>query len=261
MSKNTGSLRYLGYGGWALTAALMSCSKAEHVNGSDTPGPAVSSCGALDLAQGVQLLSARLEHFATAGLASLAGLENSRAAARVLSLGSEHVLEPFVAETQADLRESISELRDEQLVSGNVESSTGSSITFLIHPETACRSEIAPTAPPVSGSGGAFAGTGGTTNGEKPIGDTPELDPDCVKRFTEHPVRLRLSRIACDQGENLALEVFVNADRERLLLAELYSERAELELNAGLFFREVMSVEYEDLPDGTGHNVEKPVFT
>jgi hypothetical protein len=160
-------------------------------------------------------------------------------------LGDNAQIEPFVGESQSDLHDELVKLRDEQLVASNVESNAGGTVTFLLRPETACKDD-SPSAvmqPIPSGSGGSASMGGASATG----GTTSTLDTDCVKEQTDHPVRVRVSRIACDQGDNIAVEVMRGVQPERLALAELYAERAELEVNLGAFLRSIVSFSSSDV--------------
>jgi hypothetical protein len=226
----------------------MACSKDDTVKPGDSTGPTqVTECGTLDATQAAQLATTRLEHLGSVGLAALGGIEGSRAVARLLSMGDEAAIEPFVADSQSEIHDGLVELRDKQLVASNVESTTDSSVTFLLKAETVCTQDEAEAVSPIvapipptggaSGTGGASS-TGGTTgSGSGGSTATAELDPECVKEQQAHPIRIRISKIACDDGDNVALEVFRDAARERLILAELYAERAELEIDVGAYLR------------------------
>ncbi len=212
---------------------LMACSKGDSVNNQVTnAGTQVTTCGNLDMAQATQLATTRLEHLGTVGLAALAGLENSRAAARLLSFGNANVIDPFVDDAQSNLHDSLDKLLNEQLIASNLESTETSGVVFVLKPGTVCKTSSAPIATIGVGVGGA-SGTGGApgTGGSSAV----TLDPDCVSEQTAHPIRIRISRIACDQGDNIAVEVTRDNPGQRLLLAELYAEHAELELDLGAF--------------------------
>jgi len=206
--------------------ALVACSKGDTVN-TGNQGTPVEACGTLSAAEAANLFTSRLDHFATVGLAALAGLENSRAASRVLSYGDNPVIEPFVAESQADVHDGLADLKDDQLIAANVESSTASSVTFLLNPDTMCEGTAAVEV--VTTVTGGATGTGGSTSSR--------IDPECVKTRTAHPTRIRISRIACDQGDNIAIEVLQDPAAIRVLKAELYPERAEVEVDLGAFLK------------------------
>jgi len=227
----------------AASMTVMACSKGDTVNNGNTqPVTPVTSCGTLLAADAAQFFSTRLEHFGSVGLATLAGLENSRAAARVLSFGYNHVIDPFVADDQANLHDSLGDFRDDYLIAANVESATDSSVTFLLNPETQCE-DSGPVA--MTGTGGALGaggafGTGGTlgTGGSSVI----TVDPNCVAEKKAHPTRVRISRIDCSNGDNVAIEFLYGPQSARVVLAELYAERAELELDLGAFLTNSYSV-------------------
>ncbi len=255
MRKNGRFLSYLGALGVAVVTAgmaMLACSKVDTVTPSDTlEGTQVSSCGSLDAVSAAQLATTRLEHFGTVGLAALAGLENSRAAARLLSAGDGSIIDPFIAESQSDLHDALVELRGKQLVASNVESVAGASVTFLLRPESVCEEEptaFVPTTTPTASGGTTGAGGASAAAGAPTI-----LDANCVKRHTENPTRIRISRIACDEGDNVAVEVLYGPTSQRLILGELYAERAELELNLGAYLRiaTVTSSSSSVSPDGT----------
>jgi hypothetical protein len=193
----------------------VACSNGDTVNSGDSGQPTpVTACGELDVVSAAALAATRLEHFGTVGLAALSGLEGSRAAARLLRFGDDEILDPFVVDAQSSVHDGLVAFRDEHLIASNVESTTDSSVTYLLAAETLCKED------------------------EDESGNTStQLDPDCVQERREHPLRVRISRIACDAGDNLAVEVFRDAARERLALAELYADRAELEIDVGAYLR------------------------
>ncbi|HEY5960298.1 MAG TPA: hypothetical protein VIV60_27280 [Polyangiaceae bacterium] len=246
------NLACFGVGGLAATLALVACSKTDTVPGGDTPGTTVTACGTLDATQAAELAATRLEHLGTVGLAALAGLENSRAAGRLLTSGEDHMMEPFVAESQSNLHDAIVKLREKQLVASNLESENGSTVTFLLRPESVCEDE--PGSMPMPVATGGAGSTGGTS---ATGGATSTLDSNCVNEQTEHPVRVRVSRIACEQGDNVAVELLRGVQPERLALAELYAERAELEVNLGAFLRSSYEVTYSDNAQLNGTTVER----
>lgn len=207
--------------------AMVACSKGDTVNTAQPGGTPVVTCGSLNPTEAAALFTSRLDHFANVGLAALGGLENSRAAARLLTFGEVPLFEPFVAESQADLHDGLIDLEDDQLIAANVESSTASSVTFLLNPDTMCEG-TAVIATPVLASGGGVA-TGGATSST--------IDPACVATRKAHPTRLRISRIDCAEGDNIAVEVLQDPTSIRVLKAELYAERAELELDLGAFLK------------------------
>ncbi|MGC4067012.1 MAG: hypothetical protein QM784_20725 [Polyangiaceae bacterium] len=261
-----------GLTGVALALTLMACSKDDTVKPGDSTGPSqVTECGELDAMQAAQLATTRLEHLGTVGLAALSGIEGSRAVARFLTLGDEKVIEPFVADSQSELRDALDELRDKQLVASNVESTTDSSVTFLLKAETVCTREETEAATPIvapipptggaSGTGGA-SNTGGTSgSGSGGASSVAELDPDCVKEQQEHPMRIRISRIACGDGDNVAVEVFRDVARERLMMAELHADRAELELDVGAYLRATTYRTSSSSSDGNFEETTQPVVS
>jgi len=255
----------------AASMTLMACSKGDTVNNGNTqPATPVISCGTLSAADAAQFFSTRLEHFGSVGLAALAGLENSRAAARVLSFGYSHVIDPFVADNQANLHDSLGDFRDDYLIAANVESTTESSVTFLLNPETQCE-DSAPAGTNirvVSGAGGAQGGggalgTGGTlgTGGSS----ASNIDPSCVAEKKAHPTRVRISRIDCGNGDNVAIEVLYGPQSARMALAELYAERAELEVDLGAFLTNSYSVTTTYTSSSSGSSTqtrtEKPIVS
>lgn len=246
----------------ASSMTLMACSKGDTVNNGNTqPVIPVTSCGTLSVADAAQFFSTRLEHFGSVGLAALAGLENSRAAARVLSFGYGTVFEPFVADGQADLHDGLGDFRDDYLVAGNVESSTASSVTFLLNPETQCEDSALVIGIPAGNTGGA-PGIGGA-NGTG--GAARNIDPSCVAEMKAHPLRVRISRIDCGNGDNVAIEFLYGPQSARVALAELYAERAELEVDVGAFLTNAYSVSTSSSGSSDGTytqtRTEKPLVT
>lgn len=232
--------------------SLLACSKVDTVTPSDTGDTTqVSTCGSLDPAVAAQLATTRLEHLGTVGLAALSGLENSRAAARLLSFGDGSIIDPFVSESQSELHDALVELRDKQLVASNVETASDASVTFLLRPETVCEQEPTGVAVPIASVGGAAA-TGGTTSSGGSGGKSSVLDPACVKKQTENPTRIRISRIACDQGDNVALEILYGPSSRRVILGELYGEHAELELDLGVYLGMLTNTSYSSTTSANG---------
>jgi len=215
ISRGFGRFGYLGLSiGISVAGAFFGCSKDQGpgtVQNPDSGSVPVVTCGELDAAQAATLATSRLEHFGTTGLAALVGLENSRTAARLLSFGYAKVIGTFVAQSQSDLHDSLVKLRDEQLVPLNVESAQNGVVTFLLGPQTLCGESSAPS---------------GST-----------ADPECVKEQTDHPIRIRISRIACDQGDNLEIELLRDSPGQRLIAAQLYADRAEVDLDLGAYLR------------------------
>jgi hypothetical protein len=226
---------------WALWIAagmtVVACSKGDTVsNGNPAPVLPVTTCGRLDAAQAAQIATKLLDDLGSAGLAALAGMENSRAIARLLSFGSSNVIEPFVGDGQSDLQDALVKLRDEQLIAANVETASGASVTFLLSPQTLCKSSSTPTmiAVPIGGAGGVG---GSATTG----GSSAYVDTSCVAQEQAHPTRIRISRIACDQGDNVAVELISGTAQERVLQANLYAEHAEGQLDLGAWLRQSYS--------------------
>lgn len=250
----------------AASMTLVACSKGDTVNSGNTQSTPVTSCGTLSAVDAAQFFSTRLEHFGSVGLAALAGLENSRAAARVLSFGYGHIIDPFVADDQANLHDSLGDFRDDYLITANVESATDSSVTFLLNPQTQCEdTAIVVTGISVSSTGGAL-GAGGAigTGGAFATGGTSasNVDPSCVAEKKAHPTRIRISRIDCSNGDNVAIEVLYGPQSTRVALAELYAERAELEVDLGAFLTNSYSVTITG-PNGpsTQTRTEKPIVS
>lgn len=87
-----------------------------------------------------------------------------------------------LSEQRAELRDGIDDLiqslREEIFATTNIESSTGSSVTYRLGPEVLCGEEIEPSAPgePAPAPSG-----------------TPMYDPDCVEQLDRLQVRLRLT--------------------------------------------------------------------
>jgi hypothetical protein len=177
--------------------------------GGSVPDSAVP-CGELNAAQAATLATARLESFGTSGLGALAGLEHSRSAARLLTFGYQNIIGTFVTQSQSSLHDSLAKFHDEQLVPSNVESVQNGVVTFLLSPQTVC--------------------------GESEYSDGS--DSTCVKQQTDHPIRLRISRIACDQGDDsVAIELWIDTPGQKLIVAELYRDRAEIEFDLGALLR------------------------
>jgi hypothetical protein len=230
---------------WVVSGmALVACSKGDTVNTGNTGAPVVS-CGSLNATEAAELFTTRLDHIGTVALAAVSGLENSRSAARVLSFGEAAILDAFVSESQADLHDGLVDLKDDQLIAANVESSTESSVTFLLNPETMCEGTAVMVTPSL-GTGGAL-GTGGTSS---------TIDPSCVVTRKSHPTRLRISRIGCGQGDNIAIEVLQDPTAVRVLMAEVYAERAEVELDLGAFLKVSYDTSYSSVRQSDGTYVE-----
>jgi hypothetical protein len=212
----------------------------------ETPKPVnVSSCGTLDAAQAALLATEKLEHFGNVGLAALTALENSRAGARVLSQGNGNIVEPFVTDSQSDLHDALEKLRNEQLVAKNVESTADGSVTFLLDPSTTCKDDADEE------NAGALlvpVGTGGASNNE---GTTVTADPDCVRQHTEHPTRVRISRIACENGDNVAIELLQDTTQTRLIALNLDGDNADFELNLGAYLLAINEFTSSEEPDDT----------
>jgi|GEM_PF-2333404 len=264
MRNSENSRTFVAMGALLVAAAMaaVACSKGDTVNnGTTDAGPQVTTCGSLSPQQAAQIATGQLEHLGTVGLAALAGLENSRAAARLISFGDTTIVDPFVSDNQSNLHDSLVKLRDEQLVAANIEMSTASSVTFLLGPQTLCGTTTSTPVVP-AGIGGA-AGTGG----QAATGGTTaaSLDPACVSEKTAHPMRIRISRIACDQGDNVAIELLIGTASERVLVAELYADHANVQLDIGAFLRESYSsiYTYVQQPNGTyvTQRTEKPAVT
>jgi len=237
--------------------AAVACAKVETVNNQGTTGPEVSSCGTLTAQQAAQFAASQLEHLGVVGLASIGGLENSRVAASLITLGNETIVDPFVADGQSDLHDALMDLRDKQLVASNVESTTASSVTFLLKPETVCSSSDAVPLPAVGGASSTGSATGGTTS---------TLSPSCVANNTAHPTRIRISRIACAEGDNVAIEWLQGTASERLFVAELHADHADIHLDLGAWLRQSYNTSYTYVtsPNGTmtsEQRTEKPLVT
>jgi hypothetical protein len=230
---------------WALGAlsagvgmAVVACSKVDTVNtpGTDA-GIQVAACGTLSPEQAAQIAASQLERFGAEGLAALSGLENSRVGARLLTSGDSNILDPFVADDQSSLHDSLVKLRDQQLVAANVETTSNSSVTFLLRPESVCSSTAAPV--PAAGTGGTagILGTGGSMS-------STSLDANCVADNTAHPKRVRITRVACDQGDNVAIELLAGTASERIIEVAFYPDHADLDFDVGAYLRQSYSVTY-----------------
>lgn len=244
---------YLGLLGWAAGMTQGACTKVDTVPDGNTELKTVVSCGSLNGAEAADLVTDRLDHFGTVGLTALSAIENSRAVARLLSFGNASVIEPFLDEALSDLHEALATLHDEQLVPTNVEAEQGSSVTFLLRPETLCKS-TAPTAAPVPT---AMGGSGNQDTSLNANASTSTLDPDCVQDNTDNPVRLRISRIDCDRGDNVAIELLRGNELERLGVAKLYAASAELEVDVGSILRTAGSRSYTSVPKSDGTYTEE----
>lgn len=244
---------YLGILGLAAGMTQGACTKVDTVPDGNTEPETVVSCGSLNGEQAADLVTSRLDHFGRVGLTALAAVENSKAVARLLSFGDASVIEPFVEEGLSDLHEGLASLHDEQLVPTNVETEQGSSVTFLLRPETICK-DTAPTAAPVPVAAGGSSNQGTSSPTES---STSTLDAHCVQDNTEHPVRLRISRIDCDKGDNLAIELLRGNELERIAVAKLYADNAELELDVGAYLRAGESRSYSSAGQSDGTTVEE----
>jgi hypothetical protein len=243
---------YLGILGLAAGMTQWACTKVDAVPYGNTEPGTVVSCGSLSAEQAAELVTSRLDHFGSVGLTALSAIENSRAVARLLSFGESSIIEPFLEEGLSELREGLANLHDEQLVPTNVETEQGKEVTFLLSPEAMCK-DTAPTATPV------VTPTGGTSNqGTSSTPDTStNVDPECVKDKTEHPVRLRISRIDCDKGDNVAIELLRGNELERIAVAKLYANNAELELDVGAYLRAAETRSYSSSEQSDGTTIEK----
>jgi hypothetical protein len=168
-----------------------------------------------------------------------------------LSFGDGSIIDPFVSESQSDLHDALVELREKQLVASNVETASAATVTFLLLPETVCEKAPTAAAVPIAPVGGAAA-TSGTTSPGGSGGNSSVLDPTCVKKQTENPTRIRISRIACDQGDNVAVEILYGPSSRRVILGELYGERAELELDLGVYLGMLTNTSYSSASSGNG---------
>jgi hypothetical protein len=239
MKNSENSRSFLATGALWVAAGMtvVACSKGDTVsNGNTAPQLPVTTCGSLDATQAAQIATSRLDHLGSVGLAALAGLENSRVVARLVSFGNSNVIDPFVDDGQSDLHDALVKLRDEQLIAANVEKNSGASVTFLLSAETQCESSAVPTSPIVAVGGAGGVGGSATTGGSSTYVDT-----SCVAQEQAHPTRIRISRVACDQGDNVALELISGTAQERVLLANLYAERAEGQLDLGAMLRQSYS--------------------
>lgn len=244
---------YLGLLGLAAGMTQGACTKVDTVPDSNTKLETVVSCGNLNGEQAADLVTSRLDHLGSVGLTALSAVENSRAVARLLSLGDASVIEPFVEEGLSDLHEGLTSLHDEQLVPSNVEAEQGSSVTFLLSPETMCK-DTAPTAAPILNSVGGSGNQGGSSSAGASVST---LDPECIKENTERPLRLRISRIDCDHGDNVAVELLRGTDLERVAVAKLYADTAELEVDVGAYLRAVETRSYTSVRQSDGTYVDQ----
>ncbi len=223
--------------------APVACSKVDTVNAQATDaGVQVTACGALSPTQAAQIAAGQLEHFRAEGLAALGGIENSRSVARLLTFGDSNIIDSFVADGQSELHDALVKLRDEQLVASNVESTSDSTVTFLLRPETLCKSTSSSMMPSIA-AGGTASATGGATS--------VSLDPDCVTQANAHPTRIQVTRIACTSGDNVAINVLVDAAKVRVLSAAFYPEHIEFNVDVGAYLRQVRSVSYSSATPGT----------
>jgi len=186
--------------------------------------PIVVGCGTLSSAQAVDFTTQKLDTALRAGLTSLAPVDSSVVLARLLTFGTQKHVTPS-ADGVNNLADFINTIKDDWLTSGNVESSQTNVVTFKLNPEEMCKNTGVLTTSP-------DAGTTYDSNHQ-----------DCLNNYTNHPVRFSVTRINCDAGDNVHVDVLLDSDKKKVMTVDLVGTSAAASLDLGQLLSYSNSVE------------------
>jgi hypothetical protein len=162
-------------------------------------------CGSLDPATASQLVLTRIDDVLLPAAQALGMLDTSTTLTH-LEPNSQTGSVTVASDTQTAVNNLADKLSTEWLLDSNVESADGGQVTYLL---------------PSTVNTGVTQG-GGTT---------------CGSGDGDHPVRLRLSRIDCADGDNIELDVLVDSTETLALAFELTADR----IQGALFLGDLIS--------------------
>ncbi len=205
----------------ALPALMLGCKDdtsspdvAQDPNQPTAPTPIVTeACGTLTPQAAADIAVHNFDLLARGVLASLRPIEGSRTLARLLSFGYEKNVSSFVDDALADLSKTEQDLRDSLIAPTHIETTDASSVTFISAPDAGCPN-----------SGSAY--------------DQVEQD-ECLAYNKLHPVRTKLSRVACDRGDNLRIQVMMDPDKLVVLDGNLFADHAAANVEFGAFLSRI----------------------
>jgi hypothetical protein len=180
-----------------------------------------ASCGSLDPATASQLVLTRIDDILLPAAETLGMIDTSTALARFFNEPQTSSV-TFAADTKTAVNELADDLSEQWLVAANVESADGGQVTYLLTTDD-----------------------GGAGN-----------EPPCGTDAGVAPLRLRVSRIGCDAGDAVEVELLAGTDQTRLLAFELGADRIYGRLfvgdwiNAGKQMTETSCSGYELLDGG-----------
>jgi hypothetical protein len=207
------------YGISGLLAAVAgvsqwSCSNSNSAGQADAGTTSVKGCGNLTASDAVDITTQKLDAALRAGLTSLAPVDSSIVLARLLTFGTNAHITPSVDGVN-NLTDVINTIKDEWLTSGNVESAQTNVVTFKLNPVDVCKNQ-----------GVVITGLdGGTTYNS--------THQDCVNNYTNHPVRFAVTRVNCDSGDNVHIDLLLDADKKKVLTVDLIGTSAAASLDLG----------------------------
>ena len=208
-----------GYGISGLLAAVAgmsqwSCSNSNSTTQSNSDTVDVKACGNLSPTQAVDITTQKLDAALRAGLTSLAPVDSSIVLARLLTFGMQTHITPS-ADGVANLADFINTIKDDWLTSGNVESNATSVVTFKLNPNDVCKNE------------GVVMNNldGGTAYNSS--------HQDCLNNYTNHPVRFAVTRISCDAGDNVHVDLLLDSDKKKVMTVDLVGPSAAASLDLG----------------------------
>ena len=208
-----------GYGISGLLAAVAgvsqwSCSNSNTTAQTDAGTPEVKACGSLSAAQAVNITADKLDTALRAGLTSLAPVDSSVVLARLLTFGTKAHVTPS-ADGVNNLGDFINTIKDDWLTSSNVESSQTDVVTFKLNPDDVCKNQ-----------GVVITSLdGGTTYNSS--------HQDCINDYTNHPVRFAVTRVNCDSGDNVHVDVLLDSDKKKVMTVDLVGASAAASLDLG----------------------------
>jgi hypothetical protein len=174
-----------------------------------------TDCGTLTAAQARDIVIANVEHVLRTTLDVAGFLEADPVISQLLT-GEQADPVEFVADVDENITELVANLRDEFLVDANVESAVGNTVHYVLNPDVYC-----PEDPDLVATDPEYAA---------------ELELACRDSLAAHPIRFDLTRVACDAGNNLRLDLMVSSEPLRPLSVNLFttSLAAEVDLGATL---------------------------
>ena len=202
-----------------------SCSTSNTATQVDAGNPNnVVGCGALSAADATNITAQKLDAILRAGLTSLATVDDSPVLARFLTLGRETRITPS-ADGISNLDDLTKTIREDWLTTDNVETTGDNAVTFKLNPENVCKNV------------GVMSSIG-----DAGVSYTADHQ-DCINRYTNHPVRFLVTRIKCDAGDNVHVDVLLDSNKEKVMWVELAGNTATASVDVGKLVNYSNSIE------------------